>query len=268
MIPQVTDLLDEGRELRDFIAMFDDSDYGRATQFKNWTVNDIFLHLYSSDVQAVASATDPGAYFALREDIVAKRALGLSPIEEARQRYAGLKGRELLARWSEQLQQLCTRLAAQDPAARLKWGGPDMGVRMFATARQMEIWAHGQAIYDLMASDRIAQPRIRNVAVIGVSTFRWTFSNRKLPVPPEPPCVRLVAPTGETWEWNAPERGDAISGNAVEFCQVVAQTRNVADTRLAVTGDTARRWMSIAQCFAGPPNAPPLAGTRYKAAGR
>ncbi len=52
----------------------------------------------------------------------------------------------------------------------------------------------------------------------------------------------------------------------MEFCQVVAQTRNVADTRLVVKGDTAQRWMQIAQCFAGPPNDPPAKGTRVKAA--
>ena len=39
--------------------------------------------------------------------------------------------------------------AASDPK-RLPWFGPDMGVRMFTTARYMETWAHGQEVYDLM----------------------------------------------------------------------------------------------------------------------
>lgn len=117
MIPQIADLLEEGEELRDFLATLEESDYGRVTQFKNWTVNDVVLHLHASDVQAIASATDPEAYLALRRDIVAKRAAGLSLIEEARSRYAGLKGRRLLARWSERLEQLCSLLAAKDPAA-------------------------------------------------------------------------------------------------------------------------------------------------------
>jgi len=266
MIPQIADLRDEGKELRELLATLDESDYDRVTQFKHWTVNDVVLHLHASDVQAAASATDPGAYLALRRDIVAKRAMGVSPIEEARSRYAGLKGRRLLARWSEQLEHLCLLLAVSDPAARLKWVGPDMGVRMFTTARQMETWAHGQAIYDLMAKERAAHSRIKNVAVIGVSTFGWTFANRKLAVPSDVPYVRLDSPTGEVWEWNLPARGNAVTGDAVEFCQVVTQVRNVADTRLAIKGDTARRWMGIAQCFAGPPNDPPAPGTRYRAA--
>jgi len=40
--------------------------------------------------------------------------------------------------------------------------------------------------------------------------------------------------------------------------------RNVADTTLRVEGETARQWMSIAQCFAGPPETPPAPGARYR----
>jgi len=42
----------------------------------------------------------------------------------------------------------------------------------------------------------------------------------------------------------------------------VTQVRSVADTRLAVRGAAAVGWMATAQCFAGPPEAPPAPGTR------
>jgi hypothetical protein len=45
---------------------------------------------------------------------------------------------------------------------------------------------------------------------------------------------------------------------------VVTQVRNIADTQLSVTGEAARRWMAIAQCFAGPPNDPPAKGARFR----
>ena len=35
------------------------------------------------------------------------------------------------------------------------------------------------------------------------------------------------------------------------------------DTTLKATGDTATRWMAMAQCFAGPPEDPPPPGTRF-----
>ena len=57
-------------------------------------------------------------------------------------------------------------------------------------------------------------------------------------VPPEVPSIRLETPFGETWEWKAAE-SDSVEGDAIAFCQVVTQTRNVADTSLAVRGETA-----------------------------
>ena len=55
---------------------------------------------------------------------------------------------------------------------------------------------------------------------------------------------------------------EVIEGLAEEFCQVVTQTRNIADTSLIVTGKNAAAWMEIAQCFAGAPETPPAPGTR------
>ena len=128
----------------------------------------------------------------------------------------------------------------------------------------METWAHGQAIYDLLGVDRTDTDRIRNIAVLGINTFAWTFVNRGQSVPAEIPCVRLTSPSGGLWEWNnASAKTNIIEGSASEFCQVVTQVRNVADTQLNVTGPVAGLWMSQAQCFAGSPQTPPAPGTRH-----
>jgi uncharacterized protein (TIGR03084 family) len=108
--------------------------------------------------------------------------------------------------------------------------------------------------------------RLRNIAEIGVRTYGWTFANRGLPTPGTAPYVRLTGPSGDVWEWNEPSAGNAVEGSALEFCQVVTQVRNVADTALAVTGEPAQRWMTLAQCFAGPPENPPPSGTRFMVA--
>ncbi len=263
MLQQIIDLRDEADELHRLLITLTADDWGRATLFKSWTVNDIVQHLHVSDILGLASATDVSAFDALRADIAAKRETGLSRLEETRQRLGDLVGPVLLDRWQQTLSQLCDALAAKAPDARLKWAGPDMGVRMFTTARQMEIWSHSQAIYDLLGITRpAASPRIRNIAEIGVRTFGWAYANRGLPVPPEVPYVRLENGFEAPWEWHAPDRGNAVTGGVIPFCQVVTQTRNVADTDLAVTGDIATHWMSIAQCFAGPPETPPAPGTR------
>jgi len=133
---------------------------------------------------------------------------------------------------------------------------------MFTTARQMETWAHGQDIFDMFGEARVNTNRLKNIAVIGVKTYGWTFANRGIDVPGPAPYVRLTGPTGDIWEFNEPSETNRVEGDAVQFCQVVTQGRNIADVDLEVTGDPAQTWMNIAQCFAGPPEDPPEPGSR------
>ena len=60
------------------------------------------------------------------------------------------------------------------------------------------------------------------------------------------PHVRLQSPSGAWWTWNEPDERNRVEGSAVEFCQVVAQTRNIGDTALRVSGEIAHEWMSMA----------------------
>jgi hypothetical protein len=75
--------------------------------------------------------------------------------------------------------------------------------------------------------------------------------------------VKLTAPSGETWEWGNASDSSYIEGQAEEFCQVVTQVRNIADTSLQLAGDVAVEWMSMAQCFAGGPEDPPAPMARF-----
>lgn len=118
--------------------------------------------------------------------------------------------------------------------------------------------------FDALDVERSNADRIKGIAVLGINTFGWTFKNCSLDIPSGPPYLRLTSPSGNRWEWGEPDDVEYIHGDAAEFCQVVTQTRNVADTNLRVSGDTANRWMSIAQCFAGPPEDPPKPGSRHR----
>jgi uncharacterized protein (TIGR03084 family) len=126
----------------------------------------------------------------------------------------------------------------------------------------METWAHAQAIYDELSVVRTSTDAIQNIVILGFNTYGWAFTNRGLPVPEPRPHLSLRAPSGALWEYGEPSDAERIEGEAEAFCQVVAQTRNIADTRLRVTGPNAAAWMTIAQCFAGPPNDPPQPGER------
>jgi uncharacterized protein (TIGR03084 family) len=263
MLPQAVDFRAEADELRELLVKLDAADWARATAFKAWTINDIVQHLHESDLMAAASVAGPEEFARMRAEMQALRDRGMTRLEATRHRLGTLTGPRLLERWHAQMAGLCDQLSAMPPETRLKWAGPDMGVRMFTTARQMETWAHGQAIYDLLGVRRQPAERLRNIAEIGVRTYGWTFVNRAMAIPGPPPWVRLMAPSRATWEWNDPASDSMIEGHALDFCQVVTQVRNVADTALTVTGEPARAWMRLAQCFAGPPEDPPPAGTRH-----
>lgn len=268
MLPQAAEFRDEINALHALLETLSDQDWDRETGFKRWTVNDIIQHLHVGDLMAAASVESPEAFLRLRAEVQRLRDSGMTRIQETRHRLGNLTGHALRARWRDTALDLATRLGALPVGTRLKWAGPDMSLRMFTTARQMETWAHGQAIYDLMGRDREPTARLRQIAEIGVRTFGWTFTNRGEAPPGPPPHVALRAPDGSTWTWNDPSDDSRVEGSAEAFCQVVTQTRNVADTSLVVIGDVARRWMSIAQCFAGPPETPPAPGTRVRAGSR
>jgi uncharacterized protein (TIGR03084 family) len=138
-----------------------------------------------------------------------------------------------------------------------------MSARSSITARQMETWAHGQAIADELGIVRAEDDRIRNIVVLGVNTFGWSFTVRGMDVPEEPPALRLTSPSGESWEYGSPDSDQVIRGMAHEFAQVVTQTRNIEDTGLTVEGEIAVEWMRNAQCFAGAAATPPLPGERH-----
>jgi uncharacterized protein (TIGR03084 family) len=263
MLPQIADFRAEADDLHALLTTLRDSDWTRPTLFKSWTIDDIVQHLHETDLLAAASAAGPDHYDRMRAETQTLRDAGMTRLQATRHRLGNLTGHALRERWYAEMAALCGTLAALPTDTRLKWGGPDMGVRMFATARQMETWAHGQAIYDLLGATRHPTNRLRNIAEIGVRTYGWTFANRKLPTPGPAPYVRLTAPGGAIWEWNNASRDNFVQGDAEAFCQVVTQVRNIADTGLVVTGGPAQEWMRVAQCVAGPPEEPPARGTRH-----
>jgi uncharacterized protein (TIGR03084 family) len=265
MLPQAADFRAEADELYQLLVTLEDADWDRVTLFKRWTVNDIVQHLHDGDLMAAASVAGPEHFEKFRTERQALIDRGMTRVQAARHRLGDLTGSRLREAWYSRVAELCGKLSAMPTDARLKWAGPDMGVRMFTTARQMEAWAHGQAIYDLLGRRRTPTDRLRNIAEIGVRTYGWTFANRGRAVPGHAPHIRLIAPSGAVWQWNDPTPDNAVEGDALPFCQVVTQTRNIADTDLRVIGEPARVWMSLAQCFAGPPNDPPAPGTRYMA---
>ena len=252
MFQQAADLKEEGGALKEVLDDLNQEDWARPTPFKKWTVNHVVQHLHGSDKMAVLSLKDADGFEKTKSDAEVVRST-MNPTEE---------GALLLDTWWSYFTEMCDLLGSCDPKRRVPWFGPDMGVMMFTTARQMETWSHGQDIFDMFGRTRVNTDRLKNIAVIGVRTYGWTFANRGMEPPGPAPYVTLISPSGETWEFNEPDENNQIKGDAVQFCHVVTQGRNIKDVNLEVRGEPAQKWMEIAQCFAGPPEDPPAPGSR------
>ncbi len=263
MLQQAVDFREESDALAAILEPLEEQDFQKKTLFKDWTIDDVLGHLHMFNYAADLTLEDGAKFDAFFADIGAAMAKGKSVLETQYDWLEGASGRALFEAWRDYYQKTAKNYEDVDPKARLKWAGPDMSARSCITARQMETWAHGQEVFDTLGIERQEADRIKNIAVIGINTFGWTFVNRKMDVPEDKPYVKLTAPSGETWEWNEPQPRNMVEGSAVDFCRVVTQTRNLKDTELTVRGETANTWMSMAQCFAGPPEDPPAPGQRH-----
>ena len=258
---QATDFLDETHALAELIAPLSDADYLHETAFKRWTIDMVLRHLHFWNTAALLSVKDEAAFQALVSGLTDALRKGALPDHE-RAHFNGLSGRALREGWLAMARETADVFAQTDPSQRLKWVGPSMSARSSITARLMETWAHGQEVYDQLGVVRENADRIRNIVVLGVNTYGWTFANRNLPIPEPMPHLVLTAPSGEIWTYGDAQADERIEGSAEDFCQIVTQVRNIADTGLSVSGANASAWMEHAQCFAGPPQSPPAPGTR------
>lgn len=261
---QANDFLDESRALGASLTPLSDTDFEMPTMFKGWTINNIIRHLHVWNIAVDLSLQDEGAFGAFVAEMMAGVRGGKLPQFEASY-LDGLSGHALRNAWIERAEATAAAFVAADPKLRLKWVGPDMSALSSITARLMETWAHAQAVYDILDVDRRDTDRIGNIVRLGVNTWGFTWKNRRMEPPGPMPALRLTAPSGAIWEYGEPSDSGMICGSATDFCQVVTQCRNIADTSLEVSGEVAHQWMGIAQCFAGPPQDPPAKGARHRA---
>ena len=246
------DLETESAVVDAMVAGLDAPAWDRATPAAGWAIRDQISHLAYFDAAAIVSASDPDRF---RADAAALQTIGEGFPDVVAEQHRHLPPAQLLQWFRTERSELIATFARLDPAQRVPWYGPEMSAASAVTARLMETWAHGQDIADALGIAREPTAGLRHISHLGVRTFAFSYRLRDLDVPDVPVRVELVGPGGESWTWGATDAVDRVSGPAADFCLVVTQRRNVADTELVVRGPVAAQWISLAQVYAGAPAA-------------
>lgn len=252
----LADLKAETAVVETMLADLDPADWDLPTVAAGWTIRDQISHLAFFDDAATHAAKNPDAF---RESVRELLALGDDFPDQVAERYRAMPPDELHDWFASARQAFVTVFAAIDPGTKLPWYGPDMSAASSITARLMETWAHGQDIADTLGREPEPTVRLRHIAHLGVRTLGHSFVLRGRPIPAEPVYVALSGPTGDVWTWGPPDATNSVHGPALDFCLVVTQRRNIADTQLYATGPITEEWMTIAQAYAGAagPGRPP-----------
>jgi uncharacterized protein (TIGR03084 family) len=255
------DLTAEGDQLRATVERLGGDGWTAPTPAPGWTVATQVAHLLWTDEVAVLAAHSVRSVEAKQAwDDVVLAAIDdpMGYVDKGAFEVAALPRDEVLARWDAGREALREALTELPSGQRMPWFGPPMSAASMATARFMETWAHALDVYDAAApltQQSRPQPtdRIRLVAHLGVRTRNYAYSVHQEEPPAEEFRVELTAPSGAVWSWGPDDAAQSVRGPAYDFCLLVTQRVNRADTDLVAVGDDAEHWLGIAQAFAGPP---------------
>ena len=248
--PIVDDLRAENDTLDALVADVPAQRWSTPTPAAGWTIAHQIGHLIWTDRVALTSVTDERRFADL---LSAASSDPAGFVDAGAEEEAGRPPAELLDDWRATRARLHKELLGVDPARKLPWFGPPMSAASMATARLMETWAHGLDVADALGVHIPATNRLRSIAHLGVRTRDYAFAVNGLRAPAEPFRVALRAPDSSTWSWGPPDAAQRVTGSAQDFCYLVTQRRPLAALDIEAAGDDARRWLTIAQAFAGPP---------------
>jgi uncharacterized protein (TIGR03084 family) len=248
--PIVDDLAAESDELDALVASLPENRWRELTPARGWTIAHQIGHLLWTDRLALTSVTDEPTFGELLT-IAAANPSGF--VDAAAEEQAGRSAAELLDDWRATRRRLHAALLAVPSDRKLVWFGPPMSPASMATARLMETWAHGLDVADSLGVRRQATARLRSIAHLGVRTRDFAFALHEQVAPSEPFRIELRAPDGSMWEWGPRDAAQRVTGSALDFCYLVTQRRALSSLDVVAEGDDAKRWLAIAQAFAGPP---------------
>lgn len=248
--PMIADLRAESDELDALVAPLSADGWAEPTPAEGWTIAHQIGHLLWTDRVAVTAVSDDAGFAEL---MAAASANPATFVDDGAAELAAIRPATLLTEWRKTRHRLHETLLTVPDGRKLPWFGPPMSAASMATARLMETWAHGLDVADTLGVSRVPTARLRSVAHLGVRTRDYAFVINGLAPPAEEFFVELHTPDGDTWTWGSPDARQRVTGSAEDFCCLATQRRPLDALDITADGDDARRWLDLAQAFAGPP---------------
>ncbi|QNI04916.1 TIGR03084 family protein [Mycobacterium kubicae] len=246
----VADLRAESDDLDALVTPLSPDEWAMPTPAPGWTIAHQIAHLLWTDRVALTAVTDEEAFGVV---LTAAAADPGGFVDAGAEDLAAVPPGDLLNDWRITREKLHQALVTVPDGRKLPWFGPPMSAASMATARLMETWAHGLDVADALGISRPATERLRSIAHLGVRTRDYAFVVNNLTPPSEPFRVELRGPGGDVWTWGPDDASQRVTGSAMDFCFLVTQRRALSSLDVTADGADARRWLSLAQAFAGPP---------------
>jgi uncharacterized protein (TIGR03084 family) len=237
----------EQHQLQAALGEIGPDDWFRPTPAKGWDVRDTIAHLADTDEAAIDTCTggrrplnEWAARFSSSDDVT------LWGVLQGRK----LDGNAVLRWWEDSSHRIREVLAGIDPAMRVEWG-IGMRPRSLATARLMEVWAHGLDVRDALGWETVDTDTLRHVAWLGYRALPYAYTRSEREAPPGELRIELMAPDGtETWEFGPVDAPNRITGPASQFCRLFVQRITRAEaTELEAEGEVADAALDVARAF-------------------
>lgn len=221
----VADLVAEQHAFAELVSALTPRQWALPSAAAGWTVGDQVAHL--ADTEEVAADTLTGGPRAFAA-AVSRYATAEEFTSAGCRRGHGRSGPAVVEWWRRAVGRTVSHLDGADPGTRVSWGF-GMPVSRFATARQMEHWAHGLDILDALGRPAIETDRLWRVAELGLATLPYAFARARVRRPAGH-TLRLVLTdrTGTSRELGRPDATDRIEGDLLSWCRVAVQ-RHRAD---------------------------------------
>ncbi|GHE98178.1 maleylpyruvate isomerase family mycothiol-dependent enzyme [Streptomyces fumanus] len=244
-----TELGDLAEEQQDFAALLRslaDADWRRPSAAAGWTVADQVAHL--ADTEEVAADTLTGGERAFAVAVPRHRTAEEFTAAGCR-RGDGLGPARLTAWWEESAARTRRLLAARDPGDRVAWG-LGMTARTFATARQMEHWAHGLDIRDALGRPVDEPARLLRIAALGHSTLRYALARERVPWPRGRSLrLELTARDGTRHTVGPADATDVLHGPLLAWCRTATRRSRADPAAWRADGELAALALRYARAY-------------------